>query len=155
MISEDLLGHSTNDKLRARTLDDFEILRVLGMGSSGKVILCVEKESRNIYAMKILKKKDLIGPRHLTGAKVESKLLRELTHPFIVRLHYAFQSPERLYFVMDYLSGGELFYHICEEGRFSEDRVQFYGAEILMALRYGETCVFLVGICLNTCDKKQ
>lgn len=74
--------------------------------------------------------------QHLKGARVEHRVLREIHHPFIVELHYAFQSEDRLYFVMDYLSGGELFQHICEHGPFSESRARFYAAEIFLAIQH-------------------
>ena len=57
-----------------------------------------------------------------------------MSNPFIVKLHYAFQNPEKLYFVMDFLNGGELFYHLRKEGWFSEERTVFYSAEIVLAL---------------------
>lgn len=61
-------------------------------------------------------------------------ILEKLNHPFIVKLHYAFQTPEKLYFVIDFLNGGELFWHLRKEHRFSEDRTRFYAAEIVLAL---------------------
>ena len=61
-------------------------------------------------------------------------ILEKLNHPFIVKLHYAFQTPEKLYFVIDFLNGGELFYHLRKETRFSEERTRFYAAEIVLAL---------------------
>lgn len=63
-------------------------------------------------------------------------ILEKLSHPFIVKLHYAFQTPEKLYFVIDFLNGGELFYHLRREQRFDEDRTRFYAAEIVLALEY-------------------
>lgn len=62
--------------------------------------------------------------------------MEKLTHPFLVKLHYAFQTPEKLYMVTDFLNGGELFYHLRREQRFSEERSRFYAAEILLALEY-------------------
>ena len=62
--------------------------------------------------------------------------MQQITHPFVVKLHYAFQSPESLYFVTDFLNGGELFFHLCNEIRFSEDRARFYAAEITLALAH-------------------
>jgi len=118
------------------SLEDFEFLKVIGKGTSGKVLLCVEKRSGNVFAMKILKKSSIIGPKHLKGARVEHRVLREIKHPFVVELHYAFQSEDRLYFVMDYLSGGELFQHICEFGPFPEERAKFYAAEIFLAIQH-------------------
>lgn len=61
-------------------------------------------------------------------------ILERLNHPFIVKLHFAFQTPERLYFVIDFLNGGELFFHLRKEQRFSESRARFYAAEITLAL---------------------
>jgi serine/threonine protein kinase len=65
---------------------------------------------------------------------VERTILEKLNHPFIVKLHFAFQTPERLYFVIDFLNGGELFFHLRKEHRFNEDRTRFYASEILLAL---------------------
>jgi serine/threonine protein kinase len=64
----------------------------------------------------------------------EREILEKINHPFIVKLHFAFQTPSKLYFVMDFLNGGELFYHLKREGRFTESRTVFYSAEILLAL---------------------
>ena len=61
-------------------------------------------------------------------------ILERINHPFIVKLHYAFQTPERLYFVIDFLNGGELFFHLRKETKFNEDRARFYAAEIILAL---------------------
>merc|ERR1712147_148158 len=68
------------------------------------------------------------------NAKVERMILERLNHPFIVKLHYAFQTPDKLYFVIDFLNGGELFYHLRNEKKFDENRVKFYGAQIILAL---------------------
>lgn len=62
--------------------------------------------------------------------------MQQITHPFVVKLHYAFQSSESLYFVTDFLNGGELFFHLCNETRFTEDRARFYAAEIILALSH-------------------
>lgn len=61
-------------------------------------------------------------------------ILERLNSPFIVKLHYAFQTPERLYFVIDFLNGGELFFHLRKATRFNEQRTKFYAAEIILAL---------------------
>lgn len=65
----------------------------------------------------------------------EREILEKINNPFIVKLHFAFQTPSKLYFVMDFLNGGELFYHLKRESRFTEDRTCFYAAEILLALQ--------------------
>ena len=66
----------------------------------------------------------------------ERNVLINNKHPFLVGLHYAFQNPGKLYLVMDFINGGELFYHVQKEGRFSEQRAKFYAAEIACALGY-------------------
>jgi len=60
--------------------------------------------------------------------------LQKINSPFIVKLHYAFQTPTKLYFILDFLNGGELFHHLKQEGRFSEGRTRFYAAEIVLAI---------------------
>lgn len=66
----------------------------------------------------------------------EREILEKLQHPFIVKLHYAFQTPKKLYFVMDFLNGGELFQHLKREVRFSEERTRFYIAEVILAIEF-------------------
>jgi serine/threonine protein kinase len=73
-------------------------------------------------------------PSFLIVCIVERIVLEHIESPFIVKLHFAFQTPERLYFVMDFLNGGEMFYHLRKEGCFSEERTRFYAAEIILAL---------------------
>lgn len=68
------------------------------------------------------------------NALVEKAILQKIKSPFLVRLHFAFQCPDKLYFVLDYLNGGELFYHLSQEKQFPEKRAKFYAAEIILAL---------------------
>mmetsp|Transcript_25928 Transcript_25928/g.19545 ORF Transcript_25928/g.19545 Transcript_25928/m.19545 type:complete len:106 (+) Transcript_25928:230-547(+) len=84
--------------------------------------------------MKSIKKEDIALTQQEAKAKAERKILETIEHPFIVKLHYAFQTPTKLYYVMDFLNGGELFTHLRREGKFSEDRARFYAAEILLAI---------------------
>ena len=84
--------------------------------------------------MKTLKKDMILRKGQTTNTKVERMILERITHPFIVKLHFAFQTPERLYFVIDFLNGGELFFHLRKENHFKEERAKFYTAEILLAL---------------------
>ena len=76
----------------------------------------------------------ILRKNQMNNTQVERMILERLDNPFIVKLHFAFQSPERLYFVIDFLNGGELFFHLRKEIRFNEPRSQFYAAEILIAL---------------------
>ena len=84
--------------------------------------------------MKVLKKKMIVQKNQYKYTMRERQILMEIDHPFLVKLHYAFQSPERLFFVLDYVNGGDLFYHLRKKTRLSEKEAKFYGAEILLAL---------------------
>ena len=115
-------------------IEHFSILKVIGRGSFGKVYLVQKKDSGEYFAMKTLKKDVILRRNQKINTQAERIILEKIKHPFIVKLHYAFQNPEKLYFVIDFLNGGELFYHLRREQRFSEDRTKFCAAEILLAL---------------------
>lgn len=120
----------------ALSTDDFKIEKMIGKGSFGKVFLVTKKDTGVLYAMKVLRK-DMIERRNqIVHTQAERSILEEVQCPFIVQLHYAFQTPDKLYMVMDYMSGGELFFHLRRNVRFTEDRTRFYAAEILLALEY-------------------
>ncbi len=157
-------------------LDDFDLLKVIGRGSFGKVMQVRKKDTGKVYAMKILKKDTIVarnqvlGPtvnlpqirlaysvncltyQHITlfifvsfflvvmlvhsfgvfafsraqveHTRAERVILQSLQHPFLMGLRFAFQSPDKLYFVLDYLQGGELFFHLKHKRRFSEDEAR-------------------------------
>ncbi|XP_015610403.1 ribosomal protein S6 kinase 2 beta [Cephus cinctus] len=114
----------------------FELLKVLGQGSFGKVFLVrkvVGKDSGTLYAMKVLKKATL-KVRDRVRTKMERNILVDVEHPFIVRLHYAFQTEGKLYLILDFLRGGDLFSRLSKEVMFTEDDVKFYLAELALAL---------------------
>jgi len=115
-------------------LEDFELLKVLGRGSFGKVMQVRKKTDGKIYAMKILKKRAIIARNQVEHTKAERKILQSLQHPFLMTLRYAFQSKEKLYFVLDYFQGGELFFHLKNNRRFPEDVARIYVGEIALAL---------------------
>jgi len=117
--------------------DDFQLLKVVGRGSFGKVMMVKkkgDKDNNRAYAMKVLRKDAIIKRNQVEHTKAEREILEEIKHPFLMGLHYAFQTDSKLYLVMDYLTGGELFFHLKAERRFSENRVRFYTAEISMGL---------------------
>ncbi|NWV16615.1 AKT2 kinase, partial [Origma solitaria] len=118
------------------TMNDFDYLKLLGKGTFGKVILVREKASGRYYAMKILRKEVIIAKDEVAHTVTESRVLQNTRHPFLTALKYAFQTNDRLCFVMEYANGGELFFHLSRERVFSEDRARFYGAEIVSALEY-------------------
>uniref|UniRef100_A0A915CSZ5 non-specific serine/threonine protein kinase n=1 Tax=Ditylenchus dipsaci TaxID=166011 RepID=A0A915CSZ5_9BILA len=133
---------AVNNKNRSKiSLEDFEFLKVLGKGTFGKVILCKEKKTDRLYAIKILKKEVIIAKDEVAHTLTENRVLQRCKHPFLTELTYSFQTNDRLCFVMEFAIGGDLYYHlnkevsIYKEG-FSESRTRFYGSEIVMALGY-------------------
>jgi len=118
------------------SIKDFDLLNVVGKGSFGKVMQVRKKDSGRIYAMKVLNKKTIIERNELAHTQAEKNILQKLVHPFLVNLVYAFQTEDKLYFIMDYINGGELFFHLQKEEKFSDDRVRFYCAEIICGLEY-------------------
>ena len=102
-------------------IDDFTILKVVGKGSYGKVLLVKKIDDGKIFAMKVLKKKLMVKKNQVEHIKTERQILEMMDHPFIIKLKYAFQTSQKLYLVMDYCPGGELFFHIQRVERFNEE----------------------------------
>uniref|UniRef100_A0A8C5CAF1 Serum/glucocorticoid regulated kinase 2 n=1 Tax=Gadus morhua TaxID=8049 RepID=A0A8C5CAF1_GADMO len=128
------LGPSANPHARPT---DFDFLAVIGKGTFGKVLLAKLKADNKFYAIKVLQKKVILKKKEQKNIMAERNvLLKSLTHPFLVGLHYSFQTPEKLYFVLDYVNGGELFFHLQRERCFSEPRARFYAAEVASAIGY-------------------
>jgi len=117
-------------------VEDFDLLNVIGKGSFGRVLQVRKKDSGRIFAMKVLNKKNILENNELEHTKTEKNILQKLAHPFLVNLNYSFQTADKLYFIMDYVNGGELFFHLQKEHRFTQDRVRFYCAEIVLGLEY-------------------
>ncbi|XP_059528982.1 serine/threonine-protein kinase Sgk3 isoform X6 [Myotis daubentonii] len=116
---------------------DFDFLKVIGKGSFGKVLLAKRKLDGKFYAVKVLQKKIVLNRREQKHIMAERNvLLKNVKHPFLVGLHYSFQTTEKLYFVLDFVNGGELFFHLQRERSFPEHRARFYAAEIASALGY-------------------
>ncbi|CAG6016654.1 unnamed protein product [Menidia menidia] len=134
MVEEEMDISTTHHK--RKTMSDFDYLKLLGKGTFGKVILVREKASGKYYAMKILKKEVIIAKDEVAHTLTESRVLKNTRHPFLTSLKYSFQTKDRLCFVMEYVNGGELFFHLSRERVFSEERTRFYGAEIVSALNY-------------------
>jgi protein-serine/threonine kinase len=116
---------------------DFEFLKLIGRGTFGRVFQVRKKDTKRIYAMKVLSKREIAIKKEVTHTMGERKILeKSLDCPFLVGLKFSFQSAHELYFVTDYKSGGELFWHLQREGRFTEERARFYIAELVLALEH-------------------
>jgi len=121
------------------SVEDFAFLKVLGKGSFGKVVMVEQRATKKIYAMKILRKDAIKKRNQKLHTKAERDILENMNSPFIVQMHYAFQSHNKLYLIMDFMNGGELFFHLRKERKFNENRARFYIAEIILALEHLHT----------------
>lgn len=118
-------------------LSDFDRISVLGKGSFGKVVLVQKKGTDNRYAMKVLKKSKLRRAKQVERTKTERRVLEVCeNHPFVMNMSYAFQTEEKLYIVLEYCSGGELFFHLSRYRKFPEHVGRFYAAELVCALDF-------------------
>ncbi|XP_035490617.2 serine/threonine-protein kinase Sgk2b isoform X1 [Scophthalmus maximus] len=128
---------SVNTETSQMKPSDFDYLKVIGRGSFGKVLLARHRKQGGYYAVKVLQKQMVVKRKEQRHVMVErSVLLKGLQHPFLVGLNFSFQTPNMLYFVLDYVNGGELFYYLQREGSFAEPRSAFYTAEMAMAVGY-------------------
>ena len=125
-----------SDQKKKCVLDDFEFLKLLGKGTFGKVILVRNKKDSKLYAMKVLKKYRLFKTNQIFHTKTEREILEKINHPFIVKLHFAFQTELKLYLVTEFMQGGELFFHLKREKIFKESKVKAYVCEIVLAVEH-------------------
>lgn len=119
-------------------LDDFNFLAVLGKGNFGKVMLAEYRNTRKLYAIKVLKKDFILEHEEVESTKSEKRVFlvaNKERHPFLINLHSCFQTETRIYFVMEYVRGGDLMWHIQRQ-QFNLKRAQFYAAEVCLALKY-------------------
>ena len=96
-------------------VEDFDLLSLVGKGSFGKVMQVRHKKSGAIYAMKVLSKKHIVANNEVEHTLAERAILERLNHPFLMNLIYSFQTDTKLYFIMEFVNGGELFHHLQQE----------------------------------------
>jgi len=120
--------------IKVASLESFNTLKVIGKGSYGKVFMVEQKHTGKIFAMKVLKKSSILDDRGKERVMTERDIIMQIRHPYIVSLHYTFQTETKLFFIIDFLNGGDLYTHIINYGRFKEKRAKFYAAEMILAL---------------------
>ena len=127
---------SKHKNVKSVKLEDFKVLKVIGRGSFGKVNLVEYLPTHETYAMKSLKKDLLIEQEQIENTLLEKEILQTIDYPLLCGLVFCFQTEERIYFILPFLSGGELFQHLRKFRTFDEEKVRFYGAQIALALEY-------------------
>lgn len=118
------------------SLTDFDILRTLGTGSFGRVHLVQSKHNQRFYAVKVLKKAQVVKMKQVEHTNDERRMLSDVKHPFLITLWGTFQDWKNVYMVMDFVEGGELFSLLRKSGRFPNPVAKFYAAEVTLALEY-------------------
>lgn len=141
-VSELTNDHPRSHRLRRRKrkvgLDDFQFLAVLGKGNFGKVMLAESRHTLKLCAIKVLKKDFIVTNDEAESVKSEKRVFltaNKEMHPFLLNLHCCFQTENRIYFVMEFVSGGDLMWHI-QKSKFNAARAKFYACEVLLALKY-------------------
>jgi serine/threonine protein kinase len=124
-------------------LDEYTMLSVIGKGSYAKVVLVRSKTNGHLYAMKSMKKKYIEKKNQVHRIMTERNILTEIDNPFLIKIHASFQNEKKLYLVLEYCQGGELFGLLSKRKRLTETEyflplssARFYAAQILLALEY-------------------
>ena len=118
-------------------LDDFHLIKTLGEGAFGKVMLAKHLQESNYYAIKILEKPEIAMHEEFQLAFLERDVLAMGSKSrFLTNLHSSFQTTDHIFLVMEYQNGGDLMFHMIQEGRFTEERSRFYTAELVLAFLF-------------------
>lgn len=115
---------------------DFTLMRVVGQGAFGKVFQVQKKDTGQVYAMKVMRKEQIIAKDHGDYVKAERNVLTAVFHPYIVTLRCSFQTSSKLYLVLDFINGGHLFFQLYRQGIFDEQLARLYTAEIVLAIAH-------------------
>mmetsp|Transcript_18237 Transcript_18237/g.51074 ORF Transcript_18237/g.51074 Transcript_18237/m.51074 type:complete len:1547 (+) Transcript_18237:556-5196(+) len=117
-------------------IDDFEIIKAISRGAFGRVYLAKKKSTGDLYAIKVMRKVDLVRKNMVESVKNERNILATTNNPFVVRFYYSFQSHYNLYIVMEYVGGGDCFSLLRTFGSLGEESAKVYIAETILALEY-------------------
>jgi len=142
LVTEDASGETGGanggqPKSNMVSLADFDLIKVIGRGSYAKVLMVELKSTRRIYAMKVIKKELVTDDEDIDWVQTEKHVFETASnHPFLVGLHSCFQTASRLFFVIEFVRGGDLMFHMQRQRRLPEEHARFYSAEICLALNY-------------------
>lgn len=128
-----IIGEVTGGNM---ALSHFKPVKVIGKGGFSNVTAVRKKDTGNLYAIKTMNKDFVVAENKIEQIMTEKEILSRISHPFIVNMYWAFQSKTQLHLVLELCPGGELFYHLHNLGRFTEDQAKFYFAEVVLALEY-------------------
>ena len=124
-------------------VDDFEPIKVIGKGAFGEVRLVQKVDTGHVYAMKILRKADMVEKEQVAHVRAERDILVEADHQWVVKMYFSFQDPLNLYLVMEFLPGGDLMTLLMKEDTLTEETAQFYTVETGLALEYIHSLGFI------------
>ena len=129
-------GYRATLKRVTISLKDFHFLMVIGRGAFGKVFLAKLKDEEQLYAVKAIRKDILLQYDQVESTELEKKIMLESEHPFVVGMDYAFQNDLRIYFVMPFVRGAELYKVFLQQKRFKEELVKFYAVQLILGVGY-------------------
>ncbi|XP_076825342.1 serine/threonine-protein kinase 38-like [Clavelina lepadiformis] len=133
-----LLAQKETEFLRLKRtrlgLGDFEMLKIIGRGAFGEVRLVQKKDTGHIYAMKMLRKKDMMEKEQVAHVRAERDILVEAENPWVVKMFYSFQDVYNLYLIMEFLPGGDMMTLLMNKDTLTEEQTQFYMAESILAI---------------------
>jgi len=136
-FDEKFKANNGSSKTTALKLDDFELDRTIGTGSFGRVMIVTLRRDRDQrYAMKMLKKENIVKMKQVEHTLNERKILSSIDFPFVVKLAYSFKDTSNLYMVLEYVTGGEMFTHLRKTGRYTEENACFYASQIVLTFEY-------------------
>lgn len=137
--SENTPSEEDSSQNSGASLEDYEVLQTIGKGGFGKVVKVKRRDNEKIYAMKIMNKTKISGQRQLQCLIAEKNIMLN-DNPFLIHLYSSFQTADKLYFVMDYIPGGDMAFHLELKSRFNDKEARFLAAEIVLALEHLHSC---------------